>query len=73
MNEYEVSIDSLINELIIYNQDKQDPMHKEIIQSYYSEAYKSLTPINIVDGKTLQFGNNELQNFINKLSNKYVI
>jgi hypothetical protein len=30
-----------------------------------------MAPINIVDGKTLKFGNEELHNFINELSEIY--
>ncbi len=71
MNQYEVSIDSLINELIISNQENKNSEHKELIRYYYSDAYRTMTPINLIDGKTLKFGNEELQSFINELSDVY--
>ncbi len=71
MNQYEVSIDSLINELIVYNQENKDFEHQELIRYYYLDAYRTMTPINLIDGNTLKFGNEELQSFINELSDMY--
>lgn len=58
METYDVSVDTFASELINY--EKSDPLTVKLIEQYYTHLYQNVTPINLIEGKTLQFGNRHL-------------
>ncbi len=64
-----------MNELVLYlSPNAQDRDHKAmgILDKYYNDCITNVCPINIIQGKTLTFGNLFIQEIISKLSEVYI-
>ena len=53
---------------ILYNQVYKNKYYANFISEYYRKSIKCLNPINLIDGKTLCFGNSAIQELIKEIS-----